>query len=183
MNNWFLAVFADTAKGVKGYIKSQIIMCIITWIILLIGFQLIGIEYGVLKGLGIALVDAVPVIGSGIIMIPWAIYRFATGSQAIGGQIALLYVVLTVLKQLIQPKVVGDSIGLRPLYTFISAVLGTLIMGPLGVMLGPIAAVIATSVVKYRKLMLYEEEKKRLERDSQFIDVKYTEKKSKDTEE
>lgn len=153
LNDYLKAVYIDTKKGVVGYLKSQLILMLVTFIILVIGLKYIGIEYSVLKSLGIAIVDAVPVVGSGIIMIPWAIYYLVIGVKTTAFQLAVLYVIATVLKQLIQPKIVGDKIGLGPLYTLILTIAGSMIIGPLGVILGPIIGVLVSSLLKFRHIL------------------------------
>lgn len=180
MNNFFSYVFQDAKKGIKGYIKSQLILILVSFVILFIGFKIIGIEHGVLKATGIALLDSLPIIGSGIIMIPWAIYKFIVGYKSIAFEIAILYLFLTIIKQILQPIIIGDSIGLRPIYTFISAGIGSLIIGPLGVLIGPIVAVILKSTLKYKEFILDDIKKKELKKNNEFIDAKYEEK-SKDT--
>ncbi len=159
LNRYLKAVYIDTKNGVIGYLKSQLILMLLTFVVLVIGLKYIGIEYSVLKSLGIAIVDAIPVVGSGIIMIPWAIYYLVIGSGDMALKLAVLYVIVTVLKQLIQPKIVGDRIGLSPLYTLILTIVGSIVLGPIGVILGPILGVIISSVLKFRHI-LSEEPKK-----------------------
>ncbi|MDO5707569.1 MAG: AI-2E family transporter [Andreesenia angusta] len=172
MGELFLQILIDTSKGIKNYIRAQIILFIITFLVLLLGLKYIGIEYSSLKALGIALLDAIPVFGSGIIMIPWAIYKFFDGSKDIAFKIAILYVGITIFKQFIQPKIVGNNIGLRPLYTFIATVLGSIFIGPLGVILGPILAIIIKSVVNGKKIIEYKERQREIEEKAKFYDIK-----------
>jgi len=64
----------------------------------------------------------------------------------------VLYVVLTIAKQFIEPKVLGDQIGIKPLYTFLATIVGSLIFGPLGLILGPILAVVINSIIKTKSI-------------------------------
>lgn len=144
-------VIRDTGKGVKGYFKSRLIIMAFTFLILIIGFDIIEAPLPVLMAILIAIVDILPLIGAGIIMIPWAIISYFVIDKDLGIGLAVVYVVLTVIKQIMEPKILGDQIGLRPIYTFLATVLGSIIFGPLGLILGPIIAVIINSVIKIRK--------------------------------
>lgn len=137
--------------GIKGYIKAQIKLMIITFLILSIGLYFIGIDKFILKAFGIAIVDIFPVLGSGIIMIPWAISFFVRNSINTGVYLILLYISLVIIRQIIEPKILGDSIGLRPIYTLAATILGSLFLGPFGVILGPIVAIILNSIYTIKK--------------------------------
>ena len=154
MNNimdFIFQIIEDTGKGVKGYIKSQFILMGITFIILSVGFTIIDVSWAILIALGIAILDILPVIGSGIIMIPWSIISFIFGNTDMGIKLAVLYVSLAIIRQIIEPKIVGDQIGIRPLYTFFATILGSLILGPIGVILGPLIVVIISSIYRTKK--------------------------------
>lgn len=137
--------------GIKGYIKAQIKLMIITFLILSIGLYFIGIDKFILKAFGIAIVDIFPVLGSGIVMIPWAISFFVRNSINTGVYLILLYISLVIIRQIIEPKILGDSIGLRPIYTLAATILGSLFLGPFGVILGPIVAIILNSIYTIKK--------------------------------
>lgn len=144
-------IMNDTGKGIKGYMKAQVTLMIITFIILGIGLTIIDAKHPILISAGIAILDIIPVLGAGIVMIPWAIINFIIGNKDMGADLATLYVILVILRQFIEPKIVGKEIGVRPLYTFIVTILGSIILGPIGIILGPLAAVIISSIMKTKK--------------------------------
>lgn len=151
MNNivdFFIKVIEDTGKGIKGYIKAQFTLMIITFIILSIGLTAIDISWSILIALGISILDILPIVGSGIIMVPWSIISFFSGKTDLGIKLAILYVSLAIIRQIIEPKIVGDEIGIRPLYTFFATIIGSLILGPIGVILGPVIIVIISSIFR-----------------------------------
>lgn len=141
-------ILLDTGRGIKGYFKAQFILMLITFIILLVGLNMLDVKFSILVALVIASVDILPAIGSGIIMIPWSILSFILGSNEIGMGIAILYVILLVSRQFIEPIVLGKNIGVRPLYTFLSTIAGSIIFGPIGILLGPLIAVVITSIFR-----------------------------------
>jgi predicted PurR-regulated permease PerM len=144
------AILIDSFRGIKGYLKSRVIILGIVFIILTVGLTVIQTPTPILIAIFISVIDILPFIGAGIVMIPWGIVSYLFGNKETGVGILILYVVLTILKQFIEPKVLGDQIGIRPLYTFLTTVIGALIFGPIGLMLGPLIAVVINSIVKAR---------------------------------
>ena len=90
-------------------------------------------------------------------MLPWSVINFIQGDRELGFKIAVLYVVLAISRQIIEPQVTGKQIGLRPIYTFLATILGSLVLGPFGVILGPVIAIIGNSI--YRRRLEYYEDK------------------------
>ncbi len=149
--DFIMEIIDDTGKGIIGYIKSQLILMTITFISFSIGLYIIGAPVPMLIALGIAILDIIPVLGSGLVMIPWSLINFISGNIDMGTKLAILYIILTIIRQIIEPKITGDQIGLRPLYTFTATVLGSLMLGPIGVMAGPIIAIVINSIYKVKK--------------------------------
>jgi len=137
INNLFTALF--------GWLKAQLILMTVTFSEVLVGFLIIGIENALLLALIIALVDALPILGTGSILLPWAVIDLLTGNTRQGVSLALLWLIIIFVRQLIEPKVVGQQIGIHPLFTLFGMYLGLQFMGVLGMFLGPIAIV----VIKY----------------------------------
>ena len=142
---FILRIIKDTGKGIKGYIKSQLILMLITFIILAISLSIIQVPKAILISLGISILDILPIIGSGIVMIPWSIISFILVEDKMGMNLAIIYVVLIIIRQIIEPRILGKEIGIKPLYTFLATILGSLLLGPIGVILGPLIAVVINS--------------------------------------
>lgn len=149
--DFIIEIIKDSFIGIKGLLKSQIIIMGITFVILSIGLSIIQVKYSIIIALGIALIDIIPVVGSGIIMIPWSIISFIIGNSNLGLGLAIIYVSLTVLRQIIEPIIMGNQIGVRPLYTFGATILGSIIFGPIGIIIGPFIAIIISSIYKTKK--------------------------------
>lgn len=143
-------IINDAGRGVKGYMKAQVTLMLITFVILAIGLTVIDASHPILISVGIALLDIIPVLGAGLVMIPWAIISFIIGNKDMGTNLGILYVILFVVRQIIEPRIVGKEIGVRPLYTFIATILGSVVLGPIGIILGPVIAVVINSIIKIR---------------------------------
>ncbi|MDR3051550.1 MAG: sporulation integral membrane protein YtvI [Oscillospiraceae bacterium] len=125
-------------RAVLGQLKAQIFLTIMMLIELLVGFSIMRIPYALLLAFLISLLDALPVLGSGLFLIPWSLVGFVTGNMFIGIGMLLLYGITVVMRQLIEPCVVGAQLGLYPLATMMSMYAGFVLLGFLGMLLGPI---------------------------------------------
>lgn len=124
-----------------GWLRAQLILTSITFSELLIGFLIIGIDNALLLALIIALVDVLPVLGAGTVLIPWSIINLILGNAKLGLSTALLYVIILFVRQLIEPKVLGKQIGVHPLFTLAGMYIGLKIWKIPGMFIGPLAIV------------------------------------------
>lgn len=141
----------DTGKGLKGYLKAQLMLMGITFIILTTGLMILKVPYFILIAIAISIVDVLPILGSGVIIVPWSIISFILGNGYLGKGLAVIYIILIITRQILEPKIMGKEIGVRPLYTFLATILGSLILGPIGLILGPLIAVLVTSIIRTKK--------------------------------
>ncbi|MDC3416507.1 sporulation integral membrane protein YtvI [Aquibacillus sp. 3ASR75-54] len=132
---------ARLAYVVIGFLKAQFLVSIIIFIVSLIGLLIIVPEYAVLMSLIIWLIDFIPIIGSIVILGPWALYMLITGEVVIGTELAILAIILLAIRRTVEPKVMGKHIGLSPLATLIAMYLGLQILGILGFIIGPIMVI------------------------------------------
>lgn len=145
-------ILVKSIKGIKGYFKAELKLAALTFVLLCIGFFIIGIDYWGIKALGIAVVDIIPIVGSGIIMIPWALIHFLIGNTTIAWQLGLVYIIITVIRQIAEPFVTGREIGVSPLYTFISTAVCMLIFGPIGALVGAAAAIVIKAIYEVKMI-------------------------------
>lgn len=126
-----------------GYFKAQFKIMFVLTIIMFIGFELLKVNYSFLFALGIALLDVLPVFGTGAVLWPWAIIDVVSGNYVRAIGLVVIYLICQVIKQMLQPKMVGDSIGLHPLATLFFLFIGYRFYGVLGMIIGiPIGMVI-----------------------------------------
>lgn len=128
--------------SLKNYLKGLVILSLLNFVILAIGLKLIGINLWFLKAFAISIIDFLPVLGSGMIMIPWAIIRAITGSLTTGMYLAILYIVLTLVRFVAEPIIIGKNVGLPPLMTILITLVSVLIFGPIGAILAGFFTVI-----------------------------------------
>lgn len=102
---------------------------------LLAGFLILNINYAFLLAFLVSMLDFLPLFGTGTVLIPWALIKLLSGKYALAAGLALLYVLTQVVRQVIQPKIVGDSMGLPPLWTLIFLYLGFKVHGISGMIL------------------------------------------------
>lgn len=119
-----------------GYFKAQFKIMMIITLILFVGLELLKIDYSFLIAILIAFLDLLPVFGTGTILWPWIIIDLLTGAYKQAIVLGVLYLVCQIVKQLLQPKMVGDSIGMSPLATLFFMFAGYRMSGVLGMILG-----------------------------------------------
>ena len=110
------------------------LLCIImsiTFVELSIGFTIIGLDYAFIIAFCIAIFDILPVLGTGGIMLPWAVITAIRGDIPLALSLLAIYVVVTVIRNIIEPKIVGAQLGLHPVVTLVSMFVGTQLFGVL----------------------------------------------------
>ena len=129
-------------QAVGGYIKTQCILMSITFTICLTGLFILGQPYALLLALIIAIIDALPVFGSGAILLPWAFYNIIVGNYSLGLGLIIIYGVIFVMRQVMEPRILANQIGVYALVTIMAVYIGYKIIGVLGLIIGPALVVI-----------------------------------------
>ncbi len=142
-----LTIKNDLFSAIFGYLKAALIMMTITFTELFIGLNIIRVEYALLLAFLIAVIDALPVLGTGGILIPWSLYSFITGDIKMGISVIVLYLVVLVIRQIVEPKVVGQQIGVYPLLTLLAMYTGLRLIGFAGLILGPITFLLIRNIL------------------------------------
>ena len=104
--------------------------------------------YPFLSALGIGFVDALPILGSGTVMIPWAIIAAINGDLNLGIAIIIIYAIILIVRQLVEPKIVSNKIGIHPIFTLIAMYTGFRLIGVLGLFVGPIILIILKNIFR-----------------------------------
>lgn len=141
-----LPIFDRLRNSAVAYLRTQGIIMLITATLCTLGLVIIRNPYALLFGLGIALLDALPILGSGMILLPWSILLFFRNDYFSGAVILTVFLLCVILREFLEPKLLGKGIGIRPLYTLVAMYLGIRVFGVAGFILGPIGLVIIKSL-------------------------------------
>lgn len=136
LQEYYLLVTNNIKSAIGGYFKAQFKIMLIIIVILFIGFEALGVNYSFLLALLTAFLDLLPVFGTGTIIGPWVVVDIITGKYIEAIVLTVLYLVCQFTKQMLQPKMVGDSIGLNPLLTLFFMFVGYRIAGVIGMIIG-----------------------------------------------
>lgn len=135
-------------------LKGYILLMLITFTELTIGLLLIGQSNAILLAAIICVIDILPVLGTGAVVIPWALISLFTGNilKAIG--LILMYIVITIIRNFLEPKVIGNQVGLHPLITLLSMFCGLRLLGFVGLFGFPLTLIVLNDLYKRGKLNL-----------------------------
>ena len=133
------------------YLKAEATLIFISFIISLIGFtifNMLGLNVGfpLLVSIGISFVDALPILGSGAAMAPWAVIEALNGNIKLGIAIIILWAIMGAVRNFLEPKLVSKHIGIHPVFTLISMFTGYKIIGVTGMILGPIFLIVLKEI-------------------------------------
>ena len=146
----YISYLKRDARGlIGGYFLAQFRIMFVVAAILAAGFVVLGVRYSLLLAVLVAILDFLPVFGTGTVLLPWAVVKLFTAEYAYAAGLLLLYVLTQVVRQLIQPKIVGDSMGLNPLLTLFLLYLGFKVRGLAGMILAVPAGLIVINFYKY----------------------------------
>ena len=137
----FLDGFRRVRKAIGGWFLAQLKLSGVTWGLLTLGLLILGVPYAPLWGSLIALVDALPVLGTGAVLIPWSLISFLEGNHPRGLGLLGLYVLVALTRSVLEPRLVGKQLGLDPLLTLACLYAGFRLMGVLGMIFAPLLAV------------------------------------------
>ena len=144
----FKEFLRKTGIGIKEYIKSSLITSAVCFVLLLIGLYIGEVPYFGLVAFVIAAVDMLPVLGSGIILIPWSIIAFAQTNHKLAFILIIIFILSFVIEQVLQPLIFGKSVGLKPIYTLLITIISMIIFSPaLGAIIGSIISIIIAVII------------------------------------
>lgn len=129
------------------YLRAYILLLLMTFGELFIGFSILKIDYALLLAAVIALIDILPVLGVGSVLIPWAAVVLISGNYYLGVGLFILYGCVALVRQISEPKIVGGSLGIHPLLTLISMYAGFKLFGLFGMIIGPAVALVVKSII------------------------------------
>lgn len=141
----------DLQKALFGYMRAQLILVSLTALVVIIGLLVLRVDYAITIGLLTGLADLMPYLGTGAVMVPWILYVFfAQGNIVLGIGLSVLYGVIVIARQIMEPKVLASSVGLDPLATLVAMFVGLKLFGLLGLIIGPVSLILITAFYRAR---------------------------------
>ncbi|MHB8124142.1 MAG: sporulation integral membrane protein YtvI [Desulfitobacteriaceae bacterium] len=141
-------VLTQLSRATVGFFCAQFILSLITYSLALMGLLILDVKYAALIAFLIILVDVFPIIGTGSFFIPWAVYNLLIGNPRLAIGLIILFVVITVIRRIVEPKILGSSLGISALAALISLYLGFQLLGFFGLILGPGVVIIYQALRK-----------------------------------
>jgi sporulation integral membrane protein YtvI len=139
------AIWSDLQKALFGYVRAQLILISTTACFVLVGLVILNVKYAITISLLIGLCDLMPYLGVGAFMVPWIIFLFIQGDIYLGIGVSVVYGIVLVVRQIIEPKVLATSVGLNALATLVSMFIGLKLFGVLGLIVGPVSLIVLTA--------------------------------------
>jgi sporulation integral membrane protein YtvI len=155
----------------KKYILSYSLIMLITFGEIFAGLSIIGVKYSALLAALIAIFDILPVVGSGLVLVPWAIISLIIGNIGLGVGLFILWAIVCVVRQIIEPKIVGSNVGMHPFLTLFAMLAGNFIYGGIGILLLPIALALCQSLNSSGVVKLYKNVEPEVEEDDPIQQV------------
>lgn len=143
-------VFRDMLRAFVGSVRAQVLLMVMSAVLGIAGMWVMGIDYAVILGILFGLTGLVPILGSAILTVPWALGAFALGDVALGIKVLLLQCVISIIRQIVEPKILADNVGLDTLSTMFALYVGLKALGVLGLFLGPILLIGLKSLLRAR---------------------------------
>lgn len=141
-------VKSELKKYLGGYVKAQAVIMVIAFLIMFIGLSIFDINYALLIAIGVAILDALPFFGSGLVLWPWTVVSLLNGNIKFGIGLIIIYFAVTVMRRIAEPKLVSSGVGMNPLLTLMSMYVGYKTLSIGGLIAGPVILMVIISFYK-----------------------------------
>jgi sporulation integral membrane protein YtvI len=141
-------VLGSLRQAIFGFLRAQFILSSLTYVAVLIGLLIIGVDYPLAIALLIVIVDILPVLGTGSVLVPWAVYSLLTDNVRLAIGLVVLFLFVNTFRRVIEPKILSDSIGINPLAAVAGLYIGFKMFGAIGLLYGPAVVIIYSAMRK-----------------------------------
>ncbi|MFC7681017.1 sporulation integral membrane protein YtvI [Paenibacillus sp. GCM10028914] len=141
-------VLGSLKNSIFGFLRAQLILSLFTYVITLLGLLVLGVNFPLAIALLVTVVDILPILGVGSVLIPWAIYLLVVGDLFTGIGLVILFILITVIRRVLEPKVIGDAVGIGALPALISMYVGFKLVGVIGFFIGPLVIILYSAMRK-----------------------------------
>lgn len=141
-------VIHSLKRSIFGFLSAQLILSVSTYIVTLLGLLILGVSFPLAVALLVTIVDLLPILGVGSVLIPWAIYQMIVGNTYMAIGLVILFIVITVWRRVLEPKIIGDAVGIGALPALVSMYIGFKLVGVIGFFIGPLVIIIYLAMRK-----------------------------------
>lgn len=142
------SAYRQSKVALIGWLKAQGLLILITLAQLAVGFLILKVEFALLLAAMVAVVDALPVFGTGAVLLPWALFSFFSGDRSHALGLVILYATIVLVRNVLEPRLVGEKLGLHPLVALLAIYLGFQIFGVLGMIFAPLLTVLGRGILR-----------------------------------
>ncbi len=140
-----------TFRGLKGYTRAYFFLFLITFTELYFGLWILKRKYAFIIAVSVAFFDLLPLFGAGVVLVPWAVILIIGENYAVGIGMLVLFAIITVIRQIAEPRLVGKSLGIHPFASLVSIFIGFRLFGFWGMILAPIGVLVAKELVEEKR--------------------------------
>ena len=151
---YFKELLSRMGKSLSQLIRAKIIATALSFFVLLVGFFLLDVEYWIPIAIGIAIVDLLPFVGGGIILIPWACIAILQSKPQMAIGLIIIFIITFLIHQIVEPLIIGKEVGIKPLYSFGVMVGSMILFRPWGALVGSLLTVLLSA---YQSMKDYSE--------------------------
>lgn len=151
-------IWGELKQALFGYLRAQLFLISLTTFVMIIGLLVLRVEYAITIGLLAGIVDLLPYLGVGAVMIPWIIYCFLVSKTSLGVGLLIFYAIVLVTRQIMEPKVLASTVGLDPLLMLAAMFVGMQLFGFLGLIMGPVTLMLLSAMQRanvFKDLRIY----------------------------
>lgn len=141
-----VTVFGDTIRAIASYIKAQVILVTTTFLFVWGAFSFLKVENALFMAFICAVLDVLPIVGATTLFIPWIIFAFVAGNISLGIKLTILWVLVLVIRQTIEPRLTGGSLGISPFVMLAGMTTFATIWGVIGIFLAPVILTVVKSL-------------------------------------
>ncbi|MFJ7638956.1 sporulation integral membrane protein YtvI [Peribacillus sp. NPDC097264] len=148
-------VYQDLSMAAVGFFRAQIVLSLFTFLMAYAGLWILDVKYTLILALLIVIVDILPILGTGSVLVPWAVIVWTQGNHHLGIGLIILFLVITVVRRTIEPKIYSANMGLTPLASLVSLYLGFKVLGVIGLFLGPAILIVYNTLKRAGVIKLH----------------------------
>lgn len=143
--------FHRVGRGVRGYARAYGWLLVITFLELYMGFLVLGVKYAFVLAIFIAFFDLLPMFSSAVVLVPWGIIMLIGESYGVGVGFIVLSLIITIVRQIAEPRLIGKGLGIHPLASLVSIYIGFRLFGFFGMLLAPVSVLVLREILQSTK--------------------------------